>query len=178
MSTKTEKSAILEPCCKIKQFNQIIQNLHRSADKKTVIRFFHYGDVSFTDWFTLLMLEAKGSDVSFNFKQLNLPTFNYILNRMQDHAFIPGKSLHLFNHVTISAKNMPEYIPLRAKVLQEEGRLCIKTPTRTCKTETITFTPSGSSKPKFILRGNFFADRPNIPRHIQLTQLSTLNSQP
>lgn len=162
---------ILEPCCKIRQFNQILQTLKKSTAVETAIGFTHYGDVAFTDWFTLLILETKGSDVCFRLETLDLSTLNYILNRMQNHAFIPGKNLHLFNHVTISARNMPEYIPLRGKVLQEEGRLIIKTKKRKTTFDRITITPPEATKPEYIIQGNFFAEKPNAPRTITIIQL-------
>lgn len=190
---------ILEPCCKQTQFNNILHTLNKDAtNSKATIEFIHYGDVTFPDWFTFLVLEAKGADATFTFRTLDLLPLNYILNRMRDHAFIPGKNLHLLNHVTITAKNIPDPLPLRAETLQAEGRLTIKHTTRNIKTETITLTPpsisptsspssppsspaddglpvitspSSPSTPKYILRGKIFADKPNTPRSITITQL-------
>ena len=187
---------ILEPCCKQTQFDRILHTLSKeSASHQATLEFIHYGDVTFPDWFTFLILEAKGADATFTFRTLDLSTLNYILNRMRDHAFIPGKSLHLLNHVTITAKNIPDPLPLRAETLQAEGRLIIKHTTRNIKTETITLTPpstspsspaddgspvitspSSPSTPKYILRGKIFAQAPNAPRTILITQLPTPNS--
>ena len=191
---------ILEPCCKQTQFDRILHTLSKeSASHQASIEFIHYGDVTFPDWFTFLILEAKGADATFTFRTLDLATLNYILNRMRDHAFIPGKSLHLLNHVTITAKNIPDPLPLRAETLQAEGRLIIKHTTRNIKTETITLippstspsspaddgspvitspstSPSSHSTPKYILRGKIFAQAPNTPRTILITQLPTPNS--
>lgn len=191
---------ILEPCCKQTQFERILHTLSKeSASHQATIEFIHYGDVTFPDWFTFLILEAKGADATFTFRTLDLATLNYILNRMRDHAFIPGKNLHLLNHVTITAKNIPDPLPLRAETLQAEGRLIIKTTTRNIKTETITLTPpstspsspaddgspvitspstspSSPSTPKYILRGKIFAQAPNAPRTILITQLPNPHS--
>ena len=190
---------ILEPCCKQTQFNNILRTLSKeSASHQTTIEFIHYGDVTFPDWFTFIILEAKGADATFTFRTLDLTTLNYILNRMRDHAFIPGKNLHLLNHVTITAKNIPDPLPLRAETLQAEGRLIIKTTKRKTKIETIILTPpstapssspsspaddglpvitssSSPSTPKYILRGKIFADKPNAPRAILITQIPTPN---
>lgn len=137
---------ILEPCCKQTQFNQILHTLRKdSTNSRATIEFIHYGDVTFPDWFTFLILEAKGADATFTFRTLDLTTLNYILNRMRDHAFIPGKNLHLLNHVTITAKNIPDPLPLRAETLQAEGRLTIKTTKHKTKIETITLTPPSTS---------------------------------
>ena len=199
---------ILEPCCKQTQFNKLLHTLSKeSTNGKATIEFIHYGDVTFPDWFTFIILEAKGADATFTFRTLDLTTLNYILNRMRDHAFIPGKNLHLLNHVTITAKNIPDPLPLRAETLQAEGRLIINTTKRKTKIETITLTPpstapssssvlgnsvaepsspstastvlgdsvaessSSPSTPKYILRGKIFADKPNAPRTILITQL-------
>ena len=195
---------ILEPCCKQTQFDKILHTLSKeSASHQATLEFIHYGDVTFPDWFTFLILEAKGADATFTFRNLDLATLNYILNRMRDHAFIPGKNLHLLNHVTITAKNIPDPLPLRAETLQSEGRLVIKHTTRNIKTETITLTPpstfpssspsssaddgspvitspssspSSPSTPKYILRGKIFAQAPNDPRTILITQPPTPNS--
>lgn len=194
---------ILEPCCKQTQFNNILHTLHKdSTNSRATLEFIHYGDVTFPDWFTFLILEAKGADATFTFRTLDLTTLNYILNRMRDHAFIPGKNLHLLNHVTITAKNIPDPLPLRAETLQAEGRLTIKTTKHKTKIETITLTPpstsptssptspaddglpvitsssspSSPSTPKYILRGKIFADKPNAPRTILITQFPTPNS--
>ena len=183
---------ILEPCCKQTQFNNILRTLSKeSASHQTTIEFIHYGDVTFPDWFTFIILEAKGADATFTFRTLDLTTLNYILNRMRDHAFIPGKNLHLLNHVTITAKNIPDPLPLRAETLQAEGRLIINTTKRKTKIETITLTPpstapssstvlgdsvaepSSPSTPKYILRGKIFADKPNAARTILITQLNS-----
>ena len=182
---------ILEPCCKQTQFDRILHTLSKeSASRQATLEFIHYGDVTFPDWFTFLILEAKGADATFTFRTLDLTTLNYILNRMRDHAFIPGKNLHLLNHVTITAKNIPDPLPLRAETLQAEGRLTIKHTKHKTKIETITLTPPSfpssstvlgdsvaePSTPKYILRGKIFADKPNAPRTILITQFPTPNS--
>lgn len=166
---------ILEPCCKKKQFDQFLRGLRKGMSDT----FVYYGDVDVPDWLTPMVLETKGADIYLRLKELNLSTLNYLLNRMRDYAFIPGTSLNIMNHVTIMAKTLPSPIPQRAELLQEQGRLVIKTMKRTTKAEEITITPNkenqqGSkvnpllAKSTIRITGNFFAEKPNEPRNVNV----------
>lgn len=166
---------ILEPCCKHMQFTQLLQNLKKGISDS----FIYYGDVALPEWFTTILLETKGADVFLRLKTLDIATLNYLLNRMRDYAFIPGARTNMLNHVTIVAHTLPETMPQRAEVLQEEGRLVIKKMQRTAKYEVIDFTPNKEHQQKSIvnpllpkckirLSGNFFAEQPNEPRNVNI----------
>lgn len=168
-------ATILEPCCKQKQFSQFLRTLKRGQSDN----FIYYGDVTLPDWFTQIILETKGAKAYLRLNELDLPTFNYILNRMYDRAFIPGKDITLLSHVTIMAKTVPESLPGRAKVLQDEGRLILKKMKRQTKSELITLTPNKDNHQTSIvnpqlsraivrLSGNFFADEAKTPRHVNI----------
>lgn len=160
---------ILEPCCKKTQFSKFLRELQ----KKREDTFIHYGDVNFTDWYTPLLLEAKGSDAYFRLNTLDINTLNYILNRMRDHAFIPGKELSLINKVSIQAKVLPEPLPQRAKLLIEEGRLTIKKMKRTPKYETSTLKLPEVTNGTLLYRmeGKFFAEQPNEARSVHIKRI-------
>ena len=135
---------ILEPCCKLTQFKRALEELERFHQTDIT----HYGDVLFHEWFTQLILQARGSHVHFRFRTLDLTTLNYILNRMRDHAFIPGKNLSVIETATIQARHLPNPIPQRAQLLIQQGRLTIQTLKRSPKQELITITlPSSSPSP-------------------------------
>lgn len=157
---------VLEPCCKHKQFTKFLQELPKTGEAS----FTHYGDVTFPDWFTLLLLESVGSDAHFRFRTLDIATLNYILNRMRDHAFLPGKDLHRLQRVTIQARNLPDPLPQRAEEYVQEGRLIIQHTKRPPKCETITLKlPEPRNKViLYRMTGNFFAEAPNQPRIVTL----------
>lgn len=155
---------ILEPCCKKTQFSKFLRELH--AQQKGL--FTHYGDVNFTDWFNILILEAKGSDAHFCFDTLNFATLNYILNLMHEHAFLPGRNLAMLNHVNIQAKDLPEPLPQKAEQLIQEGRLIISNAKRQVKKESVTLSLPGNSGKLYRLKGNFFEEQPNTPRKIDV----------
>lgn len=166
---------ILEPCCKHKQFAQFLHELKKGISDN----FCYYGDVTIQDWLTPIVLEMKGADVYIRLKELDLDTLNYLLNRMRDYAFVPGTSLTMLQHVTIVAKTTPSPLPQRAELLQQQGRLIIKTMKRSAKTEEITLNPCNDNKQvsqvnpllnqrSIRLTGNFFADLPNQPRNVNV----------
>ena len=157
---------ILEPCCKHKQFSKFLQELPKVGEDTIV----HYGDVSFSDWFTTILLEAVGSDAHFRFRTLDIATLNYILNRMRDHAFIPGKDLHRLQRVSIQARELPDPLPQRAEEYVQEGRLIIQRIKRTPKYETITLKLPEPRNKVILYRmvGNFFAEAPNHARTITI----------
>lgn len=164
---------ILEHCCKQKQFQQLLQSLRAGQEES----FVYYGDVSVPDWLTLIILEMKGADLFCRLRELDLSTLNYLLNRMRDHAFVPGKYLTMLNKVTIMAHSFPETLPQRAEILIEEGRLALKQMKRRVKHEVMDLTPSRDNHLKskinsqlsqysMRLSGNFFAEEPNIQRKV------------
>ena len=164
---------ILEPCCKITQFAKLKASLRRTGLES----FTHYGDVTFPDWFSQLLLDAKGADAFFRFKSLDVFTLNFILNRMRDHAFIPGKELTMLNRVFIHAHTIPDPLPQRAEILMEEGRLKIQKTRKVAKVEAITLTPptdiltDGHPQFRYKLEGFFFAEEANEPRRVTIKAL-------
>lgn len=166
---------ILEPCCKQKQFQQFLQSLKSGQEES----FVYYGDVSVPDWLLQIILEMKGADLYCRLRELDLSTLNYLLNRMRDHAFVPGKDLTMLNKVTIMAHSFPETLPQRANILIEEGRLVLKPMKRKVKYEVMDLTPSNEnylrskvngqlSKYSMRLSGNFFAEEPNQQRKVKV----------
>ena len=154
---------ILEPCCKIKQFSQFLGELKRKSSDS----FTYYGDVHFQDWFTLLLLEAKGSDAYMRFHTLDITTLNHILYWMRNPAFIPGQNLNMLNRVVIQAYVVCDPLPSVAEILQEEGRLKILRAKRATKSEAISLTPPAQA-PRFKLEGTFFAEEVNTPRTVSV----------
>ena len=158
---------ILEPCCKLTQFKRALEELEHFHQTDII----HYGDVLFHEWFTQLILQARGSHVLFRFRTLDLTTLNYILNRMRDHAFIPGKNLSVIETATIQARHLPNPIPQRAQLLIQQGRLTIQTLKRSPKQELITITlPSSSPSPSAPL---VQSGSPALPSSPSLSSLST-----
>lgn len=164
---------ILEPCCKHWQFLRFLQSLKSGQEES----FVYYGDVSVPDWLTDIILEMKGADLYCRLRELDLSTLNYLLNRMHDRAFVPGRVLTMLNKVTIAAYSFPETLPQRANILIEEGRLVLMPMKRKVKYEVMELTPCQDNYLKskinsllsqcwMRLTGNFFADNPTTQRNV------------
>lgn len=165
---------ILEPCCKKTQFTKLLSHLKQAQSEK----FAYYGDVSFREWFSILLLENRNSDVTITLRTLDFDTLTYLCKKMNERAFVLGKpeammlnTVHIITDPSDPDTNtLACNPPQEAKELADAGRLKITSPEKDIRQDKIVLQ---NDVWQYTMQGIFFATRNTAQRIVTITKKAT-----
>lgn len=162
---------ILEPCCKKTQFTKLLSHLKQAQSEK----FAYYGDVSFREWFSILVLENRNSDATITLRTLDFDTLTYLCKKMNERAFVLGKpeammlnTVHIITDpIDPDTKALTLNLLPEAKKLADAGRLKITAPEKDIRQDNIVMQ---NDVWQYTMQGIFFATRNTAQRTVTITK--------